>query len=64
MLKGIKGGIVSLDKFINSGFNVVSKVGIAPFELIDESSFTDPIMKEEGDIFDIVLAGSSNVVDS
>ena len=63
MLKVIKGGIVSLDNFINSGFNVVSKVGIAPFKLIGEVAFTDPITKGEGDIFGIVLAGSSNAID-
>ena len=47
MLKGIKDGIVSLDKFINSGSNVVSKVGISPFELIGEVAFADPIMKKK-----------------
>ena len=64
MLKGIKGGIVSLDKLINSGFNVVSKVSINPFELIGEVTLTDPITKGESDILGIVLAGSSNVGDS
>ena len=53
-----------MDKLINSGFNVVSEVGISPFELIGEVTLTDPITKGEGDIFGIVLAGSSNVVDS
>ena len=63
MLKRIKDGKVSLDNLINSGFNVVSEVGITSFELIGEVAFTDPITKGEGDIFGKVLAGSSNVID-
>ena len=63
MLKEIKGGIVSLEKLLNSGFNVVSDVGIAPFELIGEVAFADPVTKGKCDIFGIVLAGSSNVMD-
>ena len=54
-----------MDKFINSGFNIVSDVGIAPFELIGEVTlFTGPVTKREGDILGIVFTRSSNVIDS
>ena len=64
MLKRIKGDVVSLDKFISFGFKVVSEVGIAPFELVGEVTFTSPITKRGGDIFGIIFAGSSNIIHS
>ena len=53
-----------MDKFINSGLNIVLEIGIAPFELVGEVTLVNHITKREGNILGIVFAGSSDFIDS